>query len=56
VAARDNKIVLGEVQHREQPIVPSPAQRLVLNGQPNIRALNVFNDADDVVRRIPEPG
>ena len=53
VAARDNKIVLGEVQHREQPIVPSPAQRLVVNGQPNIRALNVFNDADDVVRRIP---
>jgi adenylate cyclase len=52
-AARDNKVVLGEVQHREQPIEPSPAQRLVVNGQPNIRALNVFNDADDVVRRVP---
>ncbi len=52
-AARDNKVVLGEVQHREQPIVPSPAQRLVVNGQRNIRALNVFNDADDVVRRVP---
>ena len=45
--------MLGEVQHREQPIVPSPAQRLVVNGQRNIRALNVFNDSDDVVRRVP---
>jgi adenylate cyclase len=52
-AARDNKVVLGEVQHREQPIVPSPAQRLVVNGQRNIRGLNVFNDPDDVVRRVP---
>ncbi len=52
-AARENKVVLGEVQHREQPIVPSPAQRLVVNGQRNIRALNVFNDSDDVVRRVP---
>jgi adenylate cyclase len=52
-AARDNKVVLGEVQHREQPIVPSPAQRLIVNGQRNIRPLNVFNDPDDVVRRIP---
>ena len=52
-AARDNKVVLGELQHRDQPIVPSPAQRLVVNGQRNIRALNVFNDPDDVVRRIP---
>jgi adenylate cyclase len=52
-AARANKVVLGEVQHREQPIGPSPAQRLVVNGQRNIRALNVFTDPDDVVRRIP---
>src|SRR4029077_1591536 len=52
-AARDNKVVLGEVQHHDQPIVPSPAQRLVVNGQRNIRALNVFNDPDDVVRRVP---
>ncbi|MBV9629265.1 MAG: adenylate/guanylate cyclase domain-containing protein [Xanthobacteraceae bacterium] len=52
-AARENKIVLGEVQHREQPIVPSPTQRIVVNGQRNIRALNVFNDSDDVVRRVP---
>jgi class 3 adenylate cyclase len=52
-AARDDKVVLGEVQHREQPIVPSPAQRLVVGQQRNIRVLNVFNDSDDVVRRIP---
>jgi class 3 adenylate cyclase/CHASE2 domain-containing sensor protein len=52
-AARDNKVVLGEVQLGEQPFAPSTAQRLVVDGQRNIRRLNVFNDADDVVRRIP---
>jgi adenylate cyclase len=52
-AARDDKVVLGEVQHREQPIVPSAAQRFAVDQQRNIRVLNVFNDPDDVVRRIP---
>jgi len=52
-AARDGKIVLGEVQHGGFPILPSPGQRVAVGKQRNIRALNLYNDADDVVRRIP---
>jgi class 3 adenylate cyclase/CHASE2 domain-containing sensor protein len=53
LAARDDKIVLGEIQHRDQPILPSPGQRAAVGFQRNIRALNVYNDRDDVVRRVP---
>ena len=54
LAARDGKIVLGEIQHREQqPILPSPGQRAAVGYQRNIRLLNVYTDADEVVRRIP---
>lgn len=53
LAARDGKVVLGEIQHRELPILPSPGQRAAVGYQPNIRALNVYNDRDDVVRRVP---
>ena len=28
IAARDGKVVLGEAQHRDFPILPSPAQRI----------------------------
>jgi adenylate cyclase len=53
LAARNGKVVLGEIQHREQPILPSPGQRAAVGYQRNIRALNVYNDHDDVVRRVP---
>jgi class 3 adenylate cyclase/CHASE2 domain-containing sensor protein len=53
LAARDDKVVLGQIQHRDQPILPSPGQRAAVGYQRNIRALNVYNDRDDVVRRIP---
>ncbi len=52
-AANDNKIVLGMVQHSGEPVAPSEGQRLAVFGQRNIRALNYYNDRDDVVRRIP---
>jgi adenylate cyclase len=52
-AARDGKVVLGEVQHGGSPILPSPGQRIAVGQQRNIRALNLYNDPDDVVRRIP---
>jgi adenylate cyclase len=52
-AAREGKVVLGEMQHRDQPILPSPGQRAAVGYQRNIRALNVYNDRDDVVRRVP---
>jgi adenylate cyclase len=53
LAARDGKVVLGEVQHSGSPILPSPGQRVAVGQQGNIRALNLYNDPDDVVRRIP---
>ena len=51
--ARTGKVVLGEVQHRDYPISPAPGQRIAVGQRRNIRALNVYNDPDDVVRRIP---
>ena len=53
LGARDGKVVLGEAQHRDFPILPSPGQRIAVGQTANIRSLNVFNDLDDVVRRIP---
>jgi adenylate cyclase len=47
------KVVLGEVQSRDQPIRPSPGQRAAVRQQTNIRALNVYTDSDDVIRRLP---
>jgi class 3 adenylate cyclase len=52
-AAREGKLVLGQVQHRDRPIQPSPGQRAAVGHQRNIRALNIWSDADDVVRRLP---
>jgi adenylate cyclase len=52
-ASSAGKVVLGEIQNRDQPIRPSPAQRIAVRQQQNIRALNVYVDHDDVVRRLP---
>ena len=53
VAARDGRVVLGEVQHSDEPILPSPGQRAAVGQQRNIRPLNVYEDTDEVVRRMP---
>ncbi len=53
VAARAGKLVLGQVQHREHPIEPSQGQRVAVGRNANIRALNAYNDDDDIVRRMP---
>ncbi len=47
------KVVLGEVLRGDQPIRPSPGQRIAVRQQQNLRALNVYTDGDDVVRRLP---
>ncbi len=52
-ASSAGKVVLGEIQNRDHPIRPSPAQRIAVRQQQNIRALNVYVDYDDVVRRLP---
>ena len=46
-------MVLGEVLRGDQPIRPSPGQRIAVRQQQNIRALNVYTDSDDIVRRLP---
>jgi CHASE2 domain-containing sensor protein len=53
LGAHDGKLVLGEAQHRDFPLLPSPGQRIAVGQSANIRSLNVYNDPDDVVRRIP---
>jgi adenylate cyclase len=53
VPARAGKIVLGEILGGDQPIEPAAGQRIAVGHQRNIRALNVYSDADEVVRRVP---
>ncbi len=50
--ANAGRIVLGEIQAGDDLIAPSDGQRFAV-GQPNIRSLNVYADADGVVRRVP---
>ncbi len=52
-ASRDDKIVLGMVQHSARPIVPSIGYRIAVGHQKNIRMLNVVEDRDGIVRRMP---
>jgi adenylate cyclase len=52
-AARDGKLVLGQVLGQDRPIVPSDAQRVAVGHERNIRPLNVYTDPDGVVRRVP---
>jgi serine phosphatase RsbU (regulator of sigma subunit) len=52
-AARAGKLVLGQVQHQDHPVLPSPGQRAAVGHGSNTRALNVYNDPDGVVRRVP---
>jgi adenylate cyclase len=52
-ASAGGKVVLGEVLGGNQPVKPSPGQRVAVRQQQNIRPLNVHVDSDDVVRRLP---
>jgi len=45
------KLMLGEVLSNDHPDAPFPAQRLAVKN--NVRALNVYTDPDDVIRRMP---
>jgi adenylate cyclase len=44
------KVVLGEILGGDRP---SRGQQIAVGRQKNIRALNIYSDPDDVVRRIP---
>jgi adenylate cyclase len=52
-ATASGKVVLGEILRGDQPILPSPGQRVAVRQQQNIRPLNVHTDSDDTVRRLP---
>ncbi len=51
--ARAGKIVLGKVQHQTKPISPFAGQSFAVGHQKNIRLLNLFEDPDGVIRRVP---
>jgi serine phosphatase RsbU (regulator of sigma subunit) len=53
LGARAGRVVLGEVQHQDNPVLPSPGQRAAVGFGRNIRALNVYSDPDGVIRRVP---
>jgi class 3 adenylate cyclase/CHASE2 domain-containing sensor protein len=53
LGARAGKVVLGQAQHQDHPVMPSPGQRAAVGQGRNIRALNVHTDPDDVIRRMP---
>jgi class 3 adenylate cyclase/CHASE2 domain-containing sensor protein len=53
LAARDNRVVLGRMQHGRDPIRPTPEQRVIVDMGTSNRALNLDSDPDEVVRREP---
>ena len=53
LGSRSGKVLLGEFQHRERAVRPAQGQRIAVGQQRNIRALNAYNDPDDVIRRLP---
>jgi len=52
-SASAGKLVLGEIENRTDPVRPSPGQRAAVRQQSNIRALNVYTDSDEIIRRLP---
>ena len=48
----EGRVVLGEIQHQQQPIVPNRGFILAVR-QENLRTLNLDDDSDGVVRRVP---
>ena len=52
-ASRSNKIVLAKAQHQAKPVSPFAAFSFAVGHEKNIRATNVFEDEDGIVRRVP---
>ena len=51
--AKQDRIVLGKVQHLNKPISPFPGYSFAVDHQRNIRLVNLFRDGDGTIRRIP---
>ena len=52
-AGQAGKVVLGKVQHQAKPVSPHRAQSFAVGNKRNIRSVNVFEDDDGVIRRVP---
>jgi adenylate cyclase len=53
LGARAGKVVLGQTQNEDRPLLPSPGQRAAVGFGRNIRPLNIYTDSDEVIRRVP---
>ena len=53
LGARAGKVVLGQTQNQDRPLLPTPGQRAAVGFGRNIRPLNIYTDSDEVVRRVP---
>jgi adenylate cyclase len=53
LAASEGRVILSKVQHRQKPISPFPAYSYAVGHQENIRAANLIEDSDGVIRRAP---
>ncbi|MDA0704640.1 MAG: CHASE2 domain-containing protein, partial [Proteobacteria bacterium] len=49
-SSQDGRLVLAKVQHRNEPIGPTPAQSFAVGHGANIRSVNLPDDADGVIR------
>jgi adenylate cyclase len=52
-ASRSGKVVLGKVQHQFRPISPFAGYSFAVGHNRNIRPLNMIEDEDGVLRRLP---
>jgi class 3 adenylate cyclase/CHASE2 domain-containing sensor protein len=52
-ASKAGKLILGKVQHQEKPISPYAGYSFAVGHNKNIRSMNVFEDGDGVIRRVP---
>lgn len=50
---RAGALVLAKVQHQEEPLLPYRGQAIAVGGASNIRSVNLVEDPDGVLRRVP---
>ena len=51
--AKDRRVVLAKVQHSEAPIAPHAGQSYAVGHGRNIRVVNLLEDEDGIIRRVP---
>ena len=52
-SGRQGRMVLAKVQHSAQPLLPHRGHAIAVGGGANIRSVNLVEDADGVLRRVP---